>query len=585
MSSPQPSDGPPPSPIPSISSSASAESSTFSASNAIPRHIAGSETNGSVEYVGSTGQYEKSITATTQLLQGGCLPGDTLNLKVYVDHVKPVRAMQGLIVTVFRQGRIDTHPAIPLGPMNTGDRRQYEDYYPRSRTGLGGLSLSAAGSSRAFRQDLAQTMAPLFVDPQTLTATVKTSIQIPDHIFPTITSVPGDMISFRYYVEVVVDLRGRSAGQDRFMTHLNIVDGPQHAYRDPKVSKVEGVDGVSFSASPGFNYLITDQIRRTKGVVFTTTEIVIGTRDSSRARGKQRESGDASDAETWPDTVPNEGHDAWSTEDYAYAQNPPYAERGATSPVSQQGPLVRENVLIPPPETDDNLDEKAQIRRAEQRLLPSAPPGEEDVESAASPSAPFAYDEEDFVQRYGFGAPAPAYEGPSTFSSDDTSPTLKDTSQGTAAQGRQVGLAPNADDESIHLGNHDGTTSNGVSQEIDESALHKVSTTQEVQDVSQDMEYPNRKENEGKNGSLEAESTDSAAGLECKQSKEPPETSAEQNPTDIAIPTHSGTADSDSLSSPPQDHLESELTASAGMNSVSHRSAEQPKSATSTEPG
>ena len=412
VSSPQLSDAPPRSPCPSDSSSASAESSTLSASNAVGRHAAGSEIDGSLDNFTTSGGTERTITARTELLHSGCLPGDTLHLRVSVEHVKPVKTMQGLIITLFRQGRIDTHPAIPLGPMDTGDRRQYEDYYPRSRTGLGGLSLSSAGSSRAFRQDLAQTMTPLFVDPQSLTATVKTSIQMPDHVFPTITCVPGDMISFKYYVEVVINLRGKHAGQDRFLPHLNIIEGPQHAYGDPKLSKVEGVDGISYSATPGFNYLITDQIRRTKGVVFTTTEVVVGTRDSTRARGKQKESIEAAQQGQVPESSHGDENSLLGEETpvrttQTFTASVPHSTRPALEHRSRS----IGGVSVPLPEIDEDMDEKAQIRRAEERLLPNAAPEDEDGPSfAAAPSAPFAFDEDDFVQRYGFTAPAPAYE-------------------------------------------------------------------------------------------------------------------------------------------------------------------------------
>ena len=415
MSSPQGSDAPPRSPVPSIASSASGESSTFSASNTIARPIAASDTNGSTDNVITSGSCERTITAKTELLQSGCLPGDVLQLRIHVDHVKPIQTMQGVIVTLFRQGRIDTHPAIPLGPMNTGDRRQYEDYYPRSRTGLGGLSLSSAGSSRVFRQDLAQTMTPLFVDPHTLTAPIKTSIQMPDHVFPTISSVPGDMITFKYYVEAVIDLRGKPPGQDRFLPHLNIVDGPQHAYGDPKISKHQGVDGVSYSATPGFNYLITDQIRRTKGIVYTTLEIIVGTRDTTRARGKQKEISDVSEHDHFSEPYQPED-DRWRQWDPPAVFEPGVSAEYSYGLGVEQQPSPAQHVQIPPPEVDENMDEKSQIRRAEQRLLPSSAPQDEDSGHGASPSAPFAYDEDDFISRYGFGAPAPAYESPSNTS-------------------------------------------------------------------------------------------------------------------------------------------------------------------------
>ena len=133
--SPQTSDIPPQSPVPSIMSSASRGSSDVSTNNNVLRNTNPGET-GSIENVGVISTPEQTITVKTELLQGGCLPGDTLPLRISIDHMRPVKTMQGLIITIFRQGRIDTHPALPIGSESSGKKR-YEDYYPRSRTGLG----------------------------------------------------------------------------------------------------------------------------------------------------------------------------------------------------------------------------------------------------------------------------------------------------------------------------------------------------------------------------------------------------------------------------------------------------------------
>ena len=402
LPSPQVGDIPPQSPVPSTVSSASTGESTTSTSNPF-RTLHSGEANGSIENLSSILPPERTITAKTELLQGGCLPGDTLQIRISVDHMKPVKSMQGLIITIFRQGRIDTHPALPIGPTESSGRRQYEDYYPRSRTGLGGLSLSSAGSSRVFRQDLAQTITPLIIDPHTLNANIKTSIQMPDHAFPTITCVPGAMISFKYYVEIVIDLRGKLGGQDRFLPYLSITNAPQHSYGEPKISKIEGVDGVSYSATPGFNYLITDQIRRTKGVVFTTTEVIVGTRDSARSdqNGTLEPPQETGDHQALDVTSPTSQCQTASQEHRTNWQNPPESTRSGS-----QAPI------FPPPDVDELQDEKSQIRRAEERLLPSSPPQDDEIPAAAIvPTAPLAYDEEDFVNRYGFGALAPAYDG------------------------------------------------------------------------------------------------------------------------------------------------------------------------------
>ncbi|KAL2040227.1 hypothetical protein N7G274_007130 [Stereocaulon virgatum] len=395
---------PPRSPVPSEISSASMTSSSIASNRLDCGTPALSELSGATQ--------EDTAYAKTELLQGGCLAGDALPIRIEIHHTKPVKNMQGVIITLFRLGRIDTHPAIPLGVTPKGRKPKYEDYYPRSRTGLGGLSLSSAGSSRVFRQDLNQIFAPIIVQGTCLDQVINTSIQAPFDLFPTISCVPGAMISFEYYVEIVVDLRSRTGSQDRILDQLSITNMPQHGYGDPRISKFEGVDGISYHSTPGFNYLITDQLRRTKGVIFTKTKIIIGTRDSGRARGKQREQRYIPETNTslrasielGRELDPNDNeHEQGSTQ----MQND---EHNGVDVIDSH-----QIAWVPLPTIAQDVDEKTQMRRAEEMLLPSAPPPDDGDEPSSSlglvPSAPPAMNEEDFIQRYALSAPA--YDGPS----------------------------------------------------------------------------------------------------------------------------------------------------------------------------
>ena len=58
----------------------------------------------------------KNITTEVESCVGGCLRGDSIPIKVSVNHVKHIKSMNGVIVTLYRQARVDMHPAIPLGP-------------------------------------------------------------------------------------------------------------------------------------------------------------------------------------------------------------------------------------------------------------------------------------------------------------------------------------------------------------------------------------------------------------------------------------------------------------------------------------
>ena len=408
--SPHTEEDPPRSPVPSEISSASATGSSISSNPISSRSPHGGNTTGTNQDA-NTIPYQDTAYAKIEVLQGGCLPGDSLPIRIEIHHTKPIKSMQGIIITLFRQGRIDTQPPMPLGPVRKGEKPKYEDYYPRSRTGLGGLSLSAAGSSRSFRQDLNQVFAPIIIDPQSLTQVINTSIQAPFDLFPTIACVPGAMITFNYFVEIVLDLRGKVGSQDRILDHLSVTNMPQHGYGDPRISKYEGTEGVSYLSTPGFNYLITDQLRRTKGVIFTRTKIIVGTRDSARRRGRPREERSLPDSsrslapsielgrEIEPKETMIEHEERQNHERDTQIDEPNYpGPHGAFS--------------IPHPAMEESLDEKVRMKRAEQNLLPSAPPHDDGLSSTLLPSAPPAIDEEDFIVRYGFTVPA--YDGPST---------------------------------------------------------------------------------------------------------------------------------------------------------------------------
>lgn len=403
---------PPRSPVPSEISSAATTNSTSSDMTGSMDPPIRTVIDGAEDDIIKTPP--NTISAKIEILQGGCLAGDSFPVRVSIKHNTAVKSMQGIIITLYRQGRIDTHPAIPLGPQRRGENPKYEDYYPKSFTGLGGLSLNSAGSSRSFRQDLNQIFAPIIIDPQSLTAVISTSIQAPVYLFPTISCVPGEMVSFKYFVEVVVDLRAKIGSQDRIRPHVSMTSGLQHGYGDAKMTRIDGSDSVSYAATPGFNYLITDQLRRTKGVVFTRTEIIIGTKDSSRKLQTQRGDQSAMDENMCSRGSAVLGVEITQDQDVEPARHESYAEVRDNACRLAIALEQHPTLIIPPPETEEDLDEKSRLRRAEERLLPSAPPRDDEPSSSIAPipSAPIAIDEEDFVRRYGGDYAAPAYDGP-----------------------------------------------------------------------------------------------------------------------------------------------------------------------------
>lgn len=383
----------------------------------------------------------RTITATTELLRAGGLPGDTLPLKITINHSKKVRSPHGIIVTLYRQGRIDMHPAIPIGPPEKGKKPVYEDCYPKSRTGLGGLSIGTIRTSSVFRKDLSQTFAPLIVDPTTMSAVVKTSVRIPEDAFPTIARVPGAMISFRYYVEVVVDLRGKLAASDRFLPRLNMVTGGSNFTPSGQVLSPPDKNGHAITSSWAGHILDTDQIRREKGVIAVEFEVVVGTRDSGRGRRQATEGmapatryptaaqtvqADGGDLQGEQHVDPSQeqymdqeyyghgdyGYGDYAHNDYAHGDYPAYDEGYWPEYPEGRGQHFQSlGGMVQPPPPEEPVDEKTRLRRAEEMLLPSRPPDDEAGPSTAAdttPTAPHLPDEDQLYDYHAsLAAPAP----------------------------------------------------------------------------------------------------------------------------------------------------------------------------------
>ncbi|KAL4922353.1 pH-response regulator protein palF/RIM8 [Aspergillus aurantiobrunneus] len=372
---------------------------------------------------------DKTITAKAEVLRAGVLPGDTLPIKITINHSKQVRSAHGIIITFYRQGRIDLHPAIPMGSTTEGKKPVYEDYYPRSRTGLGGLTIGTSRASSVFRKDLTQTFAPLIVDPATLTADIKTSIRIPEDAFPTITRTPGSMINFRYYVEVVADLRGKLTSPERFLPRFNLVSSGGNFSSTGKILNPSDTNGSAITANWGGNILDTDQIRREKGVVAVAFEVVIGTRDTQRRKSEARRTSSTAegsdnqqavenpaDGEFWgPDhqgNMPGMESEYFPPENAGHGQD--HIQWPAYPDQSQQEHYPFQRAVLHSPQSDEPMDEKARLRHAEQTLLPSQPPpdpgaGPSSAGEAAIPTAP-VLPEDDHLNDY-HHLPSPRVNG------------------------------------------------------------------------------------------------------------------------------------------------------------------------------
>ena len=343
------------------------------------------------------------------------------------------------------------HPNLALKPTSDNDTsKKFEDYYPRSKTGLGGLSLSAAGSSQVWRKDLSQTFAPLYVNPETMSTEVKAVVRVPDDAFPSIRNAPGSMISFNYFVEILVDVHAKLAQGTSFPT-LNFTRGIPSIPNGPLTSDAD--DGRHQSVTAwGLNCVDTSQILRERSAVHCIHDLVIGTKDSAKARGKRRQEGVPLENATVHANGDHHGpwhhgsragqgfHDGYDdshgdNDYYPYGYDYPYdpyhncyypygywdgswedssfvappaldhhtARNFDNAPMNGNG--VGMPTFVPPPHMPDEaeLTEKERMRQAEQQLLPSRPPdshreglGEEALRRQKIPTAPFLPDENNF---------------------------------------------------------------------------------------------------------------------------------------------------------------------------------------------
>jgi arrestin-related trafficking adapter 9 len=419
---------PPLSPAPSEDTIASTTTTSNQSFQVVknPSTTTGSGVKASDSRSTTTSSSANIITATVDLLKQGALPGDTIPIRILVSHTKP--NLRGIvIVTLYRQGRIDMHPVIPVGRKGKDKQAEYEDIYPRSRTGLGGLYFSNQSPSSLFRMDLAQSSTMMVVDPRTLVADVKTSIRVPENAFPTIANVPGDMISFKYYVEVVVDLCGK-LGETRLLPSLTS-NGPTFTYASENNNQL--------TSEWANNILDTSQLRRTKNVVSFTFSLVVGTQDSSRNAHKQeeldsaeqqgREEVRAEGLDDWNDGYNYDyEYDGWYPNEQEYHTYPTYPSEGQ----NYQSPFMEP---IPPPEPEEQVDEKTRLRRQEELLLPSRPPQEGESSNSAAAFAPSApYLSEDIISPL---LPNNAPSGISTRSADTVIPSGEDSVEPPAFHG------------------------------------------------------------------------------------------------------------------------------------------------------
>lgn len=366
----------------------------------------------------TTSNSAHTISAVTEIQRHGALPGDSIPVRVKVEHTKAVRGI--VIATLYRLGRIDMLPALPLASKNKDKRPEYEDVYPKSRTGLGGLYFTNGAPNMVFKKDLTQTSTMMVVDPQSKTADVNFKVKIPNEAFPTMDNIPGGMLSFTYHIEVVIDLTGK-LGESRLLPSLTT--------NGPSFSNAAGSGPNQLTHDWANNILDTAPLRRTKNVAAFELPVVIGTEDTggskrlrdqqlnqqnqTRANGKQNASsqqqqqqgysqypetngydnhtqnydqhGNPVYEDGWYDEFGNPIYDGWHNYHHYQYHYPPHTTNGYHYPTANGTPY------IPPPQDEEHPDEKSRLRWEERLLTPSQPPetdGASNPARALAPSAP-----------------------------------------------------------------------------------------------------------------------------------------------------------------------------------------------------
>jgi hypothetical protein len=328
-----------------------------------------------------------------------------VEIKVNIRLTKLVKSLHGLIVTLFRQTRVDT----------------YSDMRPREAEGVARRfppifradvrSLSNRGDYHLFRKDLAQAFAPIIINPETMRAEARASLRVPDDAFPTIANVPGAIIGFRYMIEVLVDMKGKLARLERFLPPPTTVSvqAPGAGGDAPAGAHV---------SMYGMHPINTDDIRAQTAVYHERLDVVVGTRDSSRtSKWKQQQAGgsvastlkgkapaagggagggareeDAPAADEEPVAVAHCAHCHQPTAAGSSSCTPTPVPRRTASERSDGGggggggarahdpaPDYTPRHAPPLPRPDgEAMSEKERLGLALARLLPSAPPGDDD---------------------------------------------------------------------------------------------------------------------------------------------------------------------------------------------------------------
>lgn len=318
-------------------------------------------------------QRPNNIRVSLDIGQRGFLRGELIPVKLTINHLKKIQDSKGIIVTLVRVCRLDYGP---------------DGFY------------------ESFRKDLQQLVIPLFVDPTTFSLEINTSLRVPPDAFPTILGCP--MVSFQYFIEVMLNLSGKSLSLEGPSEHPKSNLGPHDDIMNSGQGSTPGAGPATnynyhtyATAQNRSEFINTDKFKRLKKFLQITSEVVIGTHRLEKANVAASPEGNV----LLPDITRRSslGSNSNSNSPAQFIQAPPNLRTplGAIDVIPESAPM--DDFSIPPylessttprgngigetsvaPTYEDisgeqampmhqNLSEKDRMRLHEASLLPSEP--------------------------------------------------------------------------------------------------------------------------------------------------------------------------------------------------------------------
>ncbi|CUM51692.1 pH-response regulator protein palF/RIM8 [Debaryomyces fabryi] len=188
------------------------------------------------------------IKVALEIPERGFLRGELIPIKLNINHTRKIQDLNGIIVTFVRVCRL-----------SNGHENMVE----------------------SFRKDLQQLVVPLYVDPNTFQSEINTNLRVPADAFPTISGCP--LVSFQYFIEVLINLSGKSLVLDSSNHHKPSIstDEANHSLLENPSSDLKYKFNFNSNASMNHNersgFINTDKYKRMKKFLLLTTEVIIGT--------------------------------------------------------------------------------------------------------------------------------------------------------------------------------------------------------------------------------------------------------------------------------------------------------------------